>query len=301
VRSNVPAKRLLSVVSRRFHEFGFSLEEIRSVIPEDDTTLFVCSGMQNLKSRFANPDGSKHGTIQHCIRTNDLDLVGDGSHLTSFRMIGNFSFGGNDYEISVKMWDLILRDLGIEADEVRVHPDREDHRNLFEVLDYSVVDDEECVWSDGEIGGHCCEFFVRGLEIGNLVNTLGHSTDVGFGLERLLQLLENKNRVDETSLFRSIEPVISDHERTVLLLRENGIEPGSKGRNYVCRRLLRRMLRYEFDPLPELSDWVERERKYRDDRLKSARGMWRRHGDKPHSWWRETFGILPEEMDLVRG
>ena len=47
--------------------------------------------------RLRSPDGSAYGSLQCCVRTNDLDLVGDGTHLTSFGMLGNFSFNGPEY------------------------------------------------------------------------------------------------------------------------------------------------------------------------------------------------------------
>src|SRR5580658_9182607 len=102
---NDSAKRITEICLKRFEILGFPLVTDTNVIPKDKTTLFVCSGMQQVKDRFETPDGSKYGSIQSCVRTNDLELVGDGSHLTYFEMIGNFSFGGNDYELSVELWD----------------------------------------------------------------------------------------------------------------------------------------------------------------------------------------------------
>jgi alanyl-tRNA synthetase len=298
------AKRLtlLELVSRRFTEFGIPLEIDRTVVPTDDTTLFTCSGMQRHKGRFEQPDGSGHGSVQSCVRTNDLELVGDGTHLTSFEMVGNFSFGGDDYERSVELWDCLLRDLEIEVTHVTCHPTRGDHRELWTRRGYPVVPLESCRWSDGEIGGFCCEVFVGDLELGNLVNPLGHSTDVGFGLERLLMTWEGKQRVEQTSLFRQdLHPVVSDHVRTLELLRENGVQPGGKGRGYVCRRLVRRILPLIGDPseLPSLTDWIVGEQEHQRQRLKTGRRLWRKFKDRSPEFWRETFGLTPEDLDLL--
>jgi alanyl-tRNA synthetase len=290
----------MCVVSKRFEEYGFPFVYDRSIIPDDDTTLFICSGMQNLKNCFQNPDGRQYGSIQSCIRTNDLDLVGDGSHLTYFEMIGNFSFGGVPYEHSVSLWDAILKDLGWRV-EIHVHPSRDDHRLMWTKLGHQIVDDVECMWSDGQIGGNCCEVYIGNLEIGNLVNTLEHSTDVGFGLERMLQVFERKNRVDETSIFdQSLPPIVRDHVRSLSIMLDNGVEPGNKGRNYVCRRLLRRVMR-QVDCVPQLEKWIRSEQELLDNRLEIGRKMWRRHKDKPPEWWWDTCGIMPEEMLLLEG
>lgn len=257
--------------------------------------------MQPHKRRFRQPDGGRHGSLQSCVRTRDIELVGDGSHLTCFEMLGNFSFGGNDYEVSVELWHSILTDLRISVSGVHVHPSRTDHRRLWERRGYPIVLDPSCRWTDGEIGGHCCELFCGELEIGNLVNPEGRSTDVGFGWERLHQVVEQKSRVDDTSLFPTRgHPVVLDHSRAISLLQTNGIEPGNRGRNYVCRRLIRRMLplltgdeRFVFD------DWIGQEQELRELSLKQGRRHWRKHRDKPDSFWRETFGILPEEIRLL--
>lgn len=271
----------------------------RSIIPQDDSTLFVCSGMQQVRHRFMKPDGGRHGSLQSCIRTNDLECVGDGSHLTYFEMIGNFSFGGNDYEESVELWHSILKDLKISVTEIRVHPTRPDLGGMWVKRGYRVTDDPDCTWSDGGISGECCEVFCGDLEIGNLVNPLGHSTDVGFGWERLHQVVEGRDRVDQTSLFIDHHPIVADHSRTIQVLYENGIKPGNKGRGYVCRRMIRRMLPLlRGDERFVFNEWVEQERERRGKSIEAGRRKWRKHRDKPPEWWWDTFGILPEELPL---
>jgi alanyl-tRNA synthetase len=257
--------------------------------------------MQRIRNRFLTPDGSKHGSLQSCIRTNDLDLVGDGTHLTYFQMLGNFSFGG-DYEQSVELWHSLLTDWQIPVEPVHCHPDSHEHHELWCKRGYQTVNDSECVWSDGQIGGYCCEVYSRGLEIGNLVNTLGHSTDVGFGWERLHMIVEGKDRVDQTSLFLDHHPVVADHSRTLEILWKNGVIPGTKYRSYVCRRLLRRMLRHlNGNEKFVFDEWLISERDQLQKRLKEGKRMWRRHRHQTTEWWWTTCGILPEEVHLLRG
>ncbi len=295
----VSAKRIEDVVRKQFELSGFPFVVDQNVIPEDDSTLFICSGMQRLKQRFLQPDGGKYGSLQSCIRTSDLEHVGDGSHLTYFEMVGNFSFGRNDYEVSVDLWDRILRELRVPVSHVNVHPSRVDHRKLWTSRGHLVRDCEECEWTDGDIGGQCCEVFFDGLEIGNLVNPLGHSTDVGFGWERLHMLVEGKRSVGDTSLFRQdLHPIVSDHIRTLTVLWRNGVRPGGKGRGGICRRLLRRILDHEL-PSTEFDHWIEQERKLREDRIRSARRCWKRFRNRPPQFWLDTFGIMPEEIRLL--
>lgn len=257
--------------------------------------------MQRVKRRFRSPDGGHHGSLQSCVRTDDIDLVGDGSHLTYFEMVGNLSFGGDDYPRSVELWHSILTDLRIPVTEVHCFPSRLDHQQIWRDRGYVIVPDLSCVWSDGQVGGHCCELFCGNLEIGNLVNPLGHSVDVGFGWERLHQVFERVERVDQTSLFdRQLHPVISDHVRTISIMQENGIVPGNKGRNYVCRRLLRRLLRRITDESFPFDDWLSVERELRERNLRNGRRSWKKVRDKPIEFWWDTFGILPEEMDMIR-
>lgn len=299
-RSNVPAKSPLEVIETRFVEFGFPLVVDQNIIPNSDdrSTLFMCSGMQRVKSKFQLQDKTHYGSIQSCIRTNDLSLIGDGTHLTSFQMVGNFSFGNCDYEKSVELWHCIVRDLGLPISEIRVHPNREDHKSLWLRRGYNVVNDRRCEWSDGNIGGHCCEMYCEDLEVGNLVNPLGHSTDVGFGLERIYQVLERKCRVDETSLFDcSLDPISRDIVRTLLLMKQCGVKPGSKGRESICRQLLRRVLHTNHS---ELSEWIENEKMVQQQTLLRVRKHFRRNRDKSPQWWMETFGVQSDDLRLLQ-
>jgi alanyl-tRNA synthetase len=296
---------VIDEITSIIEDFGLKPEFRTNVIPPEDdvSTLFVIAGMQPLKHRFASSDGCQYASFQSCIRTNDLNQVGDGMHLTSFTMVGTFGFGSRNYEEHCALWDRVVRRLGIRVDVLRFHPDSS-HQEIWNHLGYKTEADTNCVWraSESDEDSYCSEMFVGDVEIGNLVNPGHHSVDVGFGLERLVALVEGVSTVDASTLFdQRLPPVARDHKRTLELLYANGIRPGNKGRQYVCRRLLRRLIREagnfrDFN----FAEMLEEEIRFFNQRLSIARRAWRRQQHQDASFWWETHGILPEEMDLVK-
>ena len=80
-----------------FKERGHAIIPSTSLIPENDpTTLFNSAGMQPLVPYLMgekHPLGDKLVNVQKCVRTGDINEVGDNSHLTFFEMMGNWSLG----------------------------------------------------------------------------------------------------------------------------------------------------------------------------------------------------------------
>ena len=94
-----------------FEKRGHKIVPSSSLLPTDPSVLFTTAGMQQFKPYYtgeADPIkdfGSLNTvTIQKCIRTSDIDEVGDESHLTFFEMLGNFSFGGASTKLSTSYW-----------------------------------------------------------------------------------------------------------------------------------------------------------------------------------------------------
>jgi len=80
-----------------FQSKGHVVIESASLVPQDDpTVLFTTAGMHPLVPFLMgkpHPDGKRLVDAQKCVRTNDIDEVGDDTHLTFFEMLGNWSLG----------------------------------------------------------------------------------------------------------------------------------------------------------------------------------------------------------------
>ncbi|MHA1881597.1 MAG: alanine--tRNA ligase [Candidatus Thorarchaeota archaeon] len=80
-----------------FKEKEHSIIPSASLLPENDpTVLFISAGMHPLVPYLLgqpHPEGVRLTSVQKCIRTTDIDDVGDSTHLTFFEMLGNWSLG----------------------------------------------------------------------------------------------------------------------------------------------------------------------------------------------------------------
>ncbi len=99
----------------------------QSLIPENDpTVLFTTAGMHPLVPYLQgqpHPAGKRLTNYQKCIRTGDIEAVGDPSHLTFFEMLGNWSLGDYFKEEAITMsWEFLTSPdyLGLDKDRLSV-------------------------------------------------------------------------------------------------------------------------------------------------------------------------------------
>jgi alanyl-tRNA synthetase len=95
-----------------------------SLIPEDDTVLLTSAGVQQVQPFFlglARPPAPRLVNVQRCLRTVDIEEIGDDTHLTFFEMMGNWSIG--DYfkrEAIAWSWELITAVLQVPKERLWV-------------------------------------------------------------------------------------------------------------------------------------------------------------------------------------
>lgn len=108
-----------------FIKHGHKVIPSASLIPENDpSVLFTTAGMQPLVPYLLgepHPEGKRITDYQKCLRTNDIDEVGDNRHLTFFEMLGNWSLGDYFKEESIKMsFEFLTKELGIPKEKLSV-------------------------------------------------------------------------------------------------------------------------------------------------------------------------------------
>ena len=118
-------KELREVYQQFFEARGHRRIPSAPLLPENDpTVLFTTAGMQPLVPFLlgeAHPMGQRLVNVQRCIRTGDIDEVGDSSHLTFFEMLGNWSLG--DYfkrESLAWSYEFLTQVLGIPLNRLAV-------------------------------------------------------------------------------------------------------------------------------------------------------------------------------------
>ena len=108
-----------------FKKHGHTVIPSAPLIPENDpSVLFTTAGMQPLVPYLLgepHPAGTRLTDYQKCVRTNDIDEVGDNRHLTYFEMLGNWSLGDYFKEESIQMsYDFLTKELGIPVEKLSV-------------------------------------------------------------------------------------------------------------------------------------------------------------------------------------
>lgn len=108
-----------------FKNHGHSVIPSAPLIPENDpSVLFTTAGMQPLVPYLLgekHPEGKRLTDYQKCVRTNDIEEVGDNRHLTYFEMLGNWSLGDYFKEEAISMsFEFLTKELGIPVDKISV-------------------------------------------------------------------------------------------------------------------------------------------------------------------------------------
>ncbi len=279
-----------------FEKKGHKIVPSSSLIPSDPSVLFTTAGMQQFKPYYITPEdaindfGAKNvATVQKCIRTGDIDEVGDDTHLTFFEMLGNFSFGGYWKKEAIEYaHEFITKELGLTIDYVSVFegdnetPGDEESKKIWQEIDPALEvrnhNRADNFWGPTGDEGPCgptTEIYINGVEIWNIVFNEYYKTkegvyglletrgiDTGMGLERLLVQVQNKKNVYETDLFNNEqtkeERIVADHIKASLFIISDGITPSNTGAGYILRRLIRGAVRFSKNSLLEQVEKVKK-------------------------------------------
>jgi alanyl-tRNA synthetase len=121
----ITSEELREKYQRFFESKGHKRIASASLIPENDpTVLFTTAGMHPLVPYLmgeTHPEGKRLVNCQKCIRTGDIDEVGDKWHLSFFEMLGNWSFGDYFKKEAIEMsFEFLTKVLGLEQEKISV-------------------------------------------------------------------------------------------------------------------------------------------------------------------------------------
>ncbi|MGA3352106.1 MAG: alanine--tRNA ligase [Acidimicrobiales bacterium] len=175
------ADQLRNTFTQFFVDRGHLALPAASLVPNDPSMLFTIAGMVQFKPYFlaeSPPPGPRATTVQPCVRTVDIDVIGTTSrHVTFFEMLGNFSFGDYFKDLAIAYaWELFTECLGLDPEQlwVTVHVTDDEAETLWHDIPGLLAGrlqrlDEDNFWKMGDTGpcGPCSEiFFDRGPQYG---------------------------------------------------------------------------------------------------------------------------------------
>jgi len=212
-----------------------------SLIPENDpTVLFTTAGMHPLTPYLLgqkHPLGKRLVGVQRCVRTRDIEMVGDETHHTFFEMLGNWSLGDYWKKEAIEMSLEFLKEiLKIPKEKLTVtcfagdkdSKKDEESAEVWKSLGIKKIKflgKEDNWWGPAGNTGPCgpdTEIFVEGVEIwndvfmeyerdakGNYKKAKQKNVDTGMGVERTLAILNGLNDNYQTEVWK---PIIDEIE-----------------------------------------------------------------------------------------
>ncbi len=180
-----------------FEQNNHKIMPSASLIPIDETLLFTAAGMVPFKDFFLGNNKPPHTNLvssQKCIRTVDIDIIGDTDrHLTFFEMLGNFSIGEYFKVQAIKhAYEFITKNLGINPDDLwfTVYKDDDESFNIWKDVigvpeERIQRGDKDNFWQMNIPGpcGPCSEIFIdRGPDYGE------EGGPIGGGEERFIEI-----------------------------------------------------------------------------------------------------------------
>ncbi|MDM8271407.1 alanine--tRNA ligase [Thermophilibacter provencensis] len=167
---------------RFFEEKGCKLYPSSSLVPDDPSLLLTNAGMNQFKEYYQGKKTMPEigaCSCQKCLRTNDIDNIGDATHLSFFEMLGNFSFGGYSKADAIAWaYEFITapEHLGLPAERLYMTVFEDDdeaielwHEQGVPYDHISRLGEKDNFWAAGPTGpcGPCSEiYFDQGEEFG---------------------------------------------------------------------------------------------------------------------------------------
>ncbi|MBP6931417.1 MAG: alanine--tRNA ligase [Candidatus Pacebacteria bacterium] len=270
MQSNEIRSRFLAFFEKRGHKIIPSA----SLVPENDpSVLFNTAGMQPLVPYLlgeVHPMGKRIADIQKCVRTGDLEDIGDNRHFSFFEMMGNWSLGDyfKDEAIAWSYEFLTSKDEGLGLDKSRLYvtifegdenaPYDQESKDIWmkqgipENRIYALPADDNW-WSPGDNGpcGPCSEMFY------DMVGSTGDLDHEGF-----------LSAVKKETVIEIWNDVFMEYEKkdgkVIGKLKQKNVDTGA-GLERISAVMQGQKTGYETDMLKPVMDMIRENAKHLDD------------------------------------